>query len=326
MAASFFYSMKEAPNGDWQIVGDTRATDFPMINPIQGAPGSNVRNDGLMLRVASDTTAITFSTYLGGALNDYITTSVIGPDGTSYLVGRTTSDDYPTTPGVFQPQRPPNAFSSRTDMVITAISADLSTLAFSTYFGGIEDDSASTIFLDEQGRLWVGGRTYSQDFPMVNALVDVVQDQDITLSILSSDGAEVIFSTVYGASGLDSIGRMLMSGPGEVTLVGGTESPDFPTLDAFQSQFAGVSDVFVTRLDIDKDGDDVFSRSDNCLNASNTNQVDTDADGYGNACDADFNNDCTVNVQDLGLLRAGFFGSDPLLDLNSDGVVLFQLA
>ncbi|MEO1576476.1 MAG: dockerin type I domain-containing protein, partial [Pseudomonadota bacterium] len=46
-----------------------------------------------------------------------------------------------------------------------------------------------------------------------------------------------------------------------------------------------------------------------------------DADGYGNACDADFNNDCVVNVLDLGVFRQNFFTTAPEFDLNNDGVV-----
>ncbi|MEO1576662.1 MAG: hypothetical protein AAFU65_17075, partial [Pseudomonadota bacterium] len=44
-------------------------------------------------------------------------------------------------------------------------------------------------------------------------------------------------------------------------------------------------------------------------------------DGFGNACDADLNNDNVVNVVDLGLLRAVFFGNDADADFNGDGVV-----
>ena len=71
----------------------------------------------------------------------------------------------------------------------------------------------------------------------------------------------------------------------------------------------------------DFDGDGTTDDLDNCIEASNPLQEDTDADGYGNACDADFNNDCIVNVTDLGLLRLVFLTGDPDADLNGDGIV-----
>lgn len=71
----------------------------------------------------------------------------------------------------------------------------------------------------------------------------------------------------------------------------------------------------------DTDGDMVGDSYDNCLLRPNTLQRDTDADGYGNACDADLTNDGIVNVVDLGLLRVRFFSADLDADLNGDGVV-----
>ncbi|MFK8015914.1 MAG: hypothetical protein AB8G17_10800 [Gammaproteobacteria bacterium] len=80
-----------------------------------------------------------------------------------------------------------------------------------------------------------------------------------------------------------------------------------------------------TELDVatDTDQDGVPDVSDNCTSVSNAPQRDTNGDGYGNVCDADLNDDCVVNVADLGLLRADFFatGSDLDADFNGDGTV-----
>jgi hypothetical protein len=53
----------------------------------------------------------------------------------------------------------------------------------------------------------------------------------------------------------------------------------------------------------------------------NRDQLDSDGDGYGNACDADLNNDGIVNSVDLALFRAKFGSSGRgQTDLNGDGV------
>jgi hypothetical protein len=49
----------------------------------------------------------------------------------------------------------------------------------------------------------------------------------------------------------------------------------------------------------DLDGDGVADDQDNCLVVANPSQVDADADGYGNACDGDFDNDGDVDAQDF---------------------------
>ncbi len=71
----------------------------------------------------------------------------------------------------------------------------------------------------------------------------------------------------------------------------------------------------------DVDTDQVPDINDNCTLVANGNQRDTDDDGFGNACDADLNNDGIINVIDLGLLRTRFFTTDEDADFNGDGTV-----
>ncbi len=80
---------------------------------------------------------------------------------------------------------------------------------------------------------------------------------------------------------------------------------------------------------VDTDGDGIASIADNCTNVSNGDQRDADSDGIGSACDPDIRvpNDCIVNVLDLGVLKAAFFGEpgdanwNPDADFNGDDVV-----
>ena len=77
----------------------------------------------------------------------------------------------------------------------------------------------------------------------------------------------------------------------------------------------------------DVDGDGITGDADNCVERANPSQVDSDGDGFGDACDADLSNDCIVNAVDLGLFRKQFFTTpasdnwDPAADFNGDNVV-----
>ena len=71
----------------------------------------------------------------------------------------------------------------------------------------------------------------------------------------------------------------------------------------------------------DTDDDGVPDALDNCTLRANPTQFDADQDGYGNACDVDFNNDCVHAVVDLGIFRSVFLSNDPEADVNGDGVV-----
>lgn len=88
----------------------------------------------------------------------------------------------------------------------------------------------------------------------------------------------------------------------------------------------------------DSDGDGVFNLVDNCKELANPpctgavcnanpgefprdTQTDTDGDGFGNRCDADFNNNGIVNTQD-NTVFLGCFGAEPA---NIDTLVSFGI-
>ncbi len=71
----------------------------------------------------------------------------------------------------------------------------------------------------------------------------------------------------------------------------------------------------------DSDGDGVADPLDNCKLVANANQRDTDADGYGNICDPDFNQNSVVDPTDFSRLKAKLGTASQLEDLNGNGMV-----
>jgi hypothetical protein len=72
---------------------------------------------------------------------------------------------------------------------------------------------------------------------------------------------------------------------------------------------------------VDTDGDGVDDTIDNCTLVANPNQIDSNGDGFGNFCDADLNNDGTVDLSDFSLFRIAFGTTDADADFNEDGMV-----
>ena len=76
----------------------------------------------------------------------------------------------------------------------------------------------------------------------------------------------------------------------------------------------------------DGDLDGLPDRRDNCVEVANPEQRDTDRDGFGNACDPDYNGDGAVGIPDFNRFRAQFGRDvphpdfDPAFDHNGDGV------
>lgn len=77
----------------------------------------------------------------------------------------------------------------------------------------------------------------------------------------------------------------------------------------------------------DSDGDTICDEFDNCTNVANTNQLDTDYDNIGNACDCDFNQDSFCGGPDFTIF-VGCFNAPTngipnceAADMNGDGFV-----
>jgi len=70
----------------------------------------------------------------------------------------------------------------------------------------------------------------------------------------------------------------------------------------------------------DSDGDGFFDDADNCIYIANEDQHDSDGDAYGDACDADYNNDGMTDWVD-GITFAGYLDTKNIHgDFNADGV------
>jgi len=113
-------------------------------------------------------------------------------------------------------------------------------------------------------------------------------------------GGGVFRSTDGGASWTDV--NAGLGTPGVLSLA---IDPSMPT-----TLYRGTKGIGVFRQ-VDFDGDGVFDQSDNCIRAPNPGQEDTDADGYGNLCDCDFDQSGSCNIQDFSLFLPDFqAGSD----------------
>src|SRR5688572_8189874 len=88
--------------GDAYVTGRTGASNFPVTSgAFQGAPGGGI--DAFVTRLHPSGSRLIFSTYLGGSSGEEANGIAVGPAGNVVVAGVTNSQDFPTTPGAFQP-------------------------------------------------------------------------------------------------------------------------------------------------------------------------------------------------------------------------------
>src|SRR5688572_89733 len=103
------------------------------------------------------------SSYLGGSGEDVAADVAVDSEGNQYIVGYTSSTDYPVRNSF---QRVFNGGIS--DAVITKVDSSGRRIIFSTYLGGSDSDVATAVAVDKDGNAYVGGATRSSDFPITS--------------------------------------------------------------------------------------------------------------------------------------------------------------
>jgi len=107
---------------------------------------------------------LSYSTYLGGSNIDGANAIAVAPDKTAFITGGTYSLDFPTAHPLQPNHGGPDDFFK--DAFVSKLSADGSTLLYSTYLGGVAEDVGYGIAVDAFGDAYVTGTTESRDFPV----------------------------------------------------------------------------------------------------------------------------------------------------------------
>jgi len=190
---------------------------------------------------------LVWSTFLGGAGSDKGLGVAMAADGCPVVVGRSRSLDFPSTPGGGSP-------NGLNDIFVAKLSADGSTMLWSTLLGSSGEDAGMGLALDDQGDIVVVGLVSSGDWPVTDGAYQGVIGgrRDAVVCKLSSDGADLRWSTYLGGVLNDVANRVSIDAEGCPVLVGETESLDWPTTDGAHDRFHGGGwDAFMARLSAD---------------------------------------------------------------------------
>jgi len=122
-------------------------------------------------------------------------------------------------------------------------------LSYVTYLGGSDDDYSCGIAVDSSGNVFVSGSTYSLNFPITNAFRTTSGgSNEVFVTKINATGTALIYSTYLGGSGNDLAQGLAIDTNGNAYITGVTDSPNFPTKNAFNSANSGFNDAFIAKL------------------------------------------------------------------------------
>jgi hypothetical protein len=228
------------------VTGSTVSSDFP-TTPGAYDKSHNAHWDGFVCKLSADGTTLQYSTLLGGSKSDLSHGIALDSANNSYIAGDTHSSDFPTTPGAYDPSY--NRGSP--DVFVCKLSADGTTLLYSTFLGTSVLDRASAIALDSANNSYVTGSTHSSDFPTTPGAYDTSHngDGDAFVCKLSADGTTLLYSTFLGTSEYEHASAIALDNANNSYVTGSTWSTDFPTTPgAYDPSHNGETDIFVTIL------------------------------------------------------------------------------
>ena len=235
------------------------------------------------------TGAIIYSTLIGGDSTDLPNSMIINNAGELVVLGTTSSPNFPmslnntafdsTYNGGDTAIFSNNGVSLETgsDIILFKLSNDGSNLNASTYLGGTGNDGLNDdniyqniydstdlnfnygdvfrgeVIVDSSDNIYIASSTNSIDFPIVNSSTYFQGFQDAIIVKFKTNLDTILFSRFLGGSDDDAAYSMKIDNNGNLFVVGGTKSMDFPVglNGTTPTYLGGVADGYIAKLDGD---------------------------------------------------------------------------
>ncbi|MEL6650108.1 MAG: T9SS type A sorting domain-containing protein [Bacteroidota bacterium] len=250
----YVYDMRVNAIGEAFIVGYTLSSNYPITaNAYQTTHQGN--GDAFVTKIARDGSSILQSTFVGGSNYDLANGMAVSPSGEVYVVGNTGSTNYPVTAGVFQATMTTAPASAMEDGFISKLSADFSSLQYSSFLGGTGTDGIYCVALNNSGEAFVSGVSYSTDLPVTAGAAQdfgntALGNGDGFAARITADGSQLRYLTYLGGNDIDFGKSIVVNQFDEAYILGATRSLNFP-VGPGSNALGGMYDMFIASVSPD---------------------------------------------------------------------------
>jgi len=179
-----------------------------------------------------------WSTYLGGAGQDWANAVAVNPQGEILVAGYTASNGWVSGGG-------DTTYGSNGDAFVAKLSA-AGVLLWASYIGGSEKDDAFGVSVDGAGNVFVAGGTFSEGWTRDGGDTTWNGGADAFVARFAADGAR-LWSTYVGGLLDDVAYGVAADNAGNAYVVGGTLSSGW-TAGGFDTTYHGATDGFLVKL------------------------------------------------------------------------------
>lgn len=239
------------------ISGFTYNSNYPVTPGAFDTVPNGVWYKGFITKFSKDFDSLIFSTYFGGSSYNIIYELQLDAAGDLYIVGGTTSSDFPVTSDAWQ-----RTFGGGGtnwwmggDGFFSKLSADGKRLLYGTYIGGEDADRIFGMHFNDSGEVYLCGYTRSKDFVTTAGSQFMfrsaarIQGDDGLMMKFKKDLKTLVFSNIMGGSGDERFESIFVNEVGEVYLGGFSNSTNFPTtFKAFQKTNQGGYDLVIVKV------------------------------------------------------------------------------
>src|ERR1017187_4977753 len=228
--------------GDIYLACHSDSPDFPHLPP-KTAPPSDAAMDAVVVKIEARTGRLVWATRTGGSAWDAAGDLEVARDGSIYVLGATRSADFPTTPDAVQ-----RRFGPPRDVVLLQLDPN-GKIVYSTLLGGSKNDEATGLAVADDGTVFIGGVTMSEDFPGGRAAQFGPGGRpDAFIARLRPGDPNSLQTVLLGGKNMDHISSVALDKSGNLFASGWTSSPDFPLKNPVQPRFGGGIDAFLVKL------------------------------------------------------------------------------